>query len=247
MRTLCIVDNALKDFVGHHFEYARCLYECARTRNEPVVILGHRSLDDKIAEQTKAERVFRRSPYDFPTTLPVVRDLVNPTLQNYLFFMDLRKSLQGRCSREWIVFAPAITHNQIIAWAAWLQTFSPDQCPTVILTVRNSYRDGSNVSYLNKRAYFAWPGFKWLERLAAAGRRIHLASDSQQLVEEFGHFTRLPIAVIPTPHTKRAGIRGRGKNSQDRSSLAETFRANSSPVPEFPPSPPAPVLVINPN
>lgn len=205
MRTLCIVDPALKDFVGHHYEYARCLYECAETRGEPIVILGHRRPAEQLSKSLPVERVFRRSPYEFPTTVPVLRDVVNPNLQNYLFFEDLRRAMRGRCSPEWIVFAPAMTHNQVFGWSAWLQTMKPDVCPTVVLCTRNSYCHQPDPAHYEKRAYYMQLGFKWLERLADSGRRVHLTTDSERLALEFSRLTRLPMAILPTPHTKRGG------------------------------------------
>jgi glycosyltransferase involved in cell wall biosynthesis len=216
MRTLCIVDPALKDFVGHHFEYSRCLSECAAERGEPVLILAHRQPDERLVTALPIERVFRRSPYDFPTTIPIVRDVVNPNVQNYVFFQDLRQAMKGRCSSEWIVFAPAMTHNQIIGWAAWLQTIEASACPTVVLCVRNSYCQYPDPKRYNRRAWYAFVGFKWLERLASAGRRIHLTTDSECLALEFSRLTRLPMPILPTPHTKRAGRLQQERNSVTR-------------------------------
>lgn len=213
---LCIVDNALKSFVGHNFEYSRCLYECAAKRGEPILVLGHRAPDERITRYFPFERTFRRSHYDLITTVPVIRDLINPTVQNYLFFRDLRAALKKRCSADWIVFTPAMNHNHIYGWAAWLQTVSPRECPTVILFVRNSYCFGPNPNRYDKRAYFARPAFKWLERLAASGRRIHLVTDSERLSTEFSRLTRLPLAILPTPHTDRIGRSGGNGTSVPR-------------------------------
>jgi glycosyltransferase involved in cell wall biosynthesis len=205
MRTLCVVDNALESFAGHHFEYVRCLYECAAKRNEPILILGHRRADAKLRQYFPFEAVFRRSHYDFPTTIPILRYPVNPTVQNYVFFRDLQRSLAKRCTPDWIVFAPTMNHNHILGWAAWLQTYAPQKCPTTVLFVRNTYCESADPNRYDFRAAYAWLGFKWLEQLAGAGRPVHLVSDSARLVEEFARLTRLPIAVFPTPHTDRAG------------------------------------------
>ena len=200
---LCIVDNSLKNFVGHPFEYSRCLYECAARRGDPILILGHRAAEAGIKDAFPFEPVFRRSSYDLLTRVPVLRDMVNPTVQNYLFFRDLKRALEGKYARDWILFTPTMTHNHIWAWAAWLQTVPPEKCPTVVLFVRNTYCFSANTRRYDKRAYFALPAFKWLERLAAEGRRIHLVTDSHRLAREYAGITRLPMPVLPTPHTDR--------------------------------------------
>src|SRR5262245_33180342 len=205
MRTLCIIDNALKNYIGHHYEYSRCLQECAQRKGEPILILGHRHPEPDLAKCLAFEPVFRRSHYDFPTRLPVVRDLVNPTVQNFLFFRDLHAALKSRVKPDWIVFTPAMNHNHIFGWAAWAATFRPSECPTVILFVRNSYCMSGDPNRYDKRAYFAWPGFRWLERLAASGRRIRIVTDSDRLAAEFSKLTGLPMPVLPTPHTDRIG------------------------------------------
>jgi glycosyltransferase involved in cell wall biosynthesis len=205
MKTLCVVDNALKNFIGHHYEYSRCLKECAVRHNEPIVILGHRHPDPDLAKKLSFERVFRRSHYDFPTRLPIVRDLVNPTAQNFWFFQDLCAALKGRLKPDWTVFTPAMNHNHIWGWARWAGTLSPAECPTVILFVRNSYCMSPDPNHYDKRAYFAWVGFKWLERLAATGRRIRVVTDSDRLAAEFSKLTHLPLPIFPTPHTDRIG------------------------------------------
>jgi glycosyltransferase involved in cell wall biosynthesis len=205
MRTLCVVDNALKNFIGHHYEYSRCLQECAARHGEPILILGHRQPEPDLAKRVSFERVFRRSHYDFITTIPVVRDFVNPTVQNFLFFQDLYRSLKGRVRSDWIVFTPAMNHNHILGWAAWMQTQSPKECPTVILFVRNSYCMSPDPNHYDKRAYYAWLGFKWLERLAASGRPVRIVTDSDRLASEFSKLTHLPMPIMPTPHTDRIG------------------------------------------
>jgi glycosyltransferase involved in cell wall biosynthesis len=205
MGMLCVVDNALRNFIGHHYEYSRCLQEAAARHNEPILILGHRNPEPSLAKRISFEHVFRRSHYDFITTTPVVRDLINPTVQNYLFFQDLRTSLKERVQRDWIVFTPAMNHNHVWGWAAWAESLSPQQCPTLVLFVRNSYCMTPDENHYDKRAYFAWVGFKWLERLVKSGRRVRVVTDSERLAAEFSKLTRLPMPIMPTPHTDRIG------------------------------------------
>jgi hypothetical protein len=98
-----------------------------------------------------------------------------------------------------------MNHNHILGWAAWLQTLSAKECPATILFVRNSYCESPDPDQYDFRARYAWVGFKWLERLASSGRPIHLVTDSERLGHEFSRLTRLPMAVLPTPHTDRSG------------------------------------------
>lgn len=194
----CIVDPSLKDFVGHHFSYDNAVAAGAAAAGFRPVILAHRDVSTTIAGRIRLVRCFRRDMWGSRTLaryLPV-RDRAGAgiRLTNRDFHRDLVAGLRGVVIQPGsVLFAHMIFRHQLPALARFVLDQPTGGPLDVILLLRYQatfYDDPLCVQ-----------AFRMLERAAAAGRRVRLATDSVRLAREIGRLTSLPIEIMPIPHT----------------------------------------------
>jgi glycosyltransferase involved in cell wall biosynthesis len=205
----CIVDPSLRDFVGHHFAYDLSVARAAGAAGFEAVALGHHAVIPEVARALRVVPCFRR---DIWGRHPLARGLASRgggavgtagrALDHLLcardFARDLRRGLAegGGLPPGSVLLGHMITAKHLPAFAAVLgRLFEGGVDLTAVLLLR--YQPAL---YDNP---FAAHGFRRLEALAAARghHRIRLASDSGRLAEAIGRLTRLPIEVLPIPHT----------------------------------------------
>ena len=194
----CIVDPSLRDFIGHHFSYDNALAAGAADAGFQPVILAHKDVSATIAGRVHLRPCFRR---DMWGSSPLVRYLPAQhqaegtiRLANRDFYRDLKAGLRGLAlPPRSVLFAHMIFRHQLPALARFVQDQPPDGPLDIILLLR--YQPAF---YDNPQCCEA---FQSLERAAASGRRVRLASDSARLARELGRLTTLPIEVMPIPHT----------------------------------------------
>ena len=206
----CIVDPSLKDFVGHHFAYDEAVAHAAEAAGFRTVVLAHRDVTETIAGTVEVRRCFRRDIWG--STLGgrlwgPVGTAANLLLANNDFGADLTAGLDGLTFPPGsILFAHTIIRNQLLALARFVRKQPARGSIDVILLLR--YQPDFYNDPLCARA------FRRLERAAATGRRVRLATDSARLSREHGHLTSLPIEVMPIPLTTAPAVE---RNAPDAS------------------------------
>ncbi|MBI3945605.1 MAG: glycosyltransferase [Armatimonadetes bacterium] len=208
-RSLCIVDQSLKDQVGHFYEYAHCLYQCARNRGDRFVVLGHREASAAQLGDLPVEPIFRLSFFDQFGRQSRVAPQLDPLRSNLSFYTDLKAALRRRADASWVLFMPTLCHNELLGWAWWLARRPAAAAPSVVLLIRGSYYFDYASQQWNHLARWARLGFRALERVAAR-RPLRIAVDSDCLQSLYRRLTRLPVEVFPIPHT-RPGSPGGGR------------------------------------
>jgi glycosyltransferase involved in cell wall biosynthesis len=191
----CIVDPSLRDFVGHHFSYDNAVARAAAAVGYRVVVLAHRDVSAAITGIADVRRCFRRDMWGatvgrrIPGRLGSAADIA---LASRDFHADLARVLRTVALPPGsILFAHMLIRNQLPAMAGFIQSL-PERAPIdVILLLR--YQSSFYDDALSARA------FRRLERSAARGRRVRLATDSARLARELSRLTVLPFEVMPIP------------------------------------------------
>jgi len=196
-RVVCLIDNSLKNFTGHHFEYIRSVASELQTRRTEVLVLAHRKASAEFDRFFPVDRTFERSHYDWPCRIRKIGFFVNLWLLNKSFYDGLNRSLGKRIGSDWLLFAPNVNHLEMFAWAWWLRKIPEDRRPQVRLFMRWSYFQKQNPSESERFTFVAERAFRLLERFST----LRLVTDSSRLAEEYSRLTRLPIDVLPIPHT----------------------------------------------
>src|SRR5262245_50868903 len=136
---VCVIDNSLKDFTGHHFEYVRSITSEFRNRGIEVRVLAHSKALPDFDRFFNSERIFRRSHYDWPCSFRKIAFFVNLWILNRSFYADLNKALDSKAKSDWLLFAPNVNHQELFAWAYWLLRLPRAARPQVRLFMRWSY------------------------------------------------------------------------------------------------------------
>jgi glycosyltransferase involved in cell wall biosynthesis len=201
----CIVDPSLRDFVGHHFSYDNALAAGAADAGFRPVILAHKAVSATISGRVHLRPCFHR---DIWAASPLARYLPAQhraegaiRLANRGFLRDLKAGMRGLALPPGsVLFAHMIFRHQLPALASFVRDQPPDGALTVILLLRYQL-----AFYDNPQCYQA---FRVLERAAASGRRVRIASDSTRLARDLRALTTLPIEVMPIPHTSADAVPG---------------------------------------
>ncbi len=194
----CIIDPSLRDFIGHHHAYDEAVARGAAAAGYRAVTLAHSQVSEAVAGTTQVLRCFRRDMWGHSPLARHVPERWRARGEIYLanreFLADVKAGLRRVAPPAGsILFAHMIFRHQLPALAQLVLEQSPHGPLEIILLLR--YQPAFYDNPACARA------FAQLEAAAASGRRVRLASDSARLARELSSLTRLPIEVMPIPHT----------------------------------------------
>lgn len=204
----CIVDPSLKDFIGHHFAYDHSVAAAAAAKGYRAVALGHRDVIPEVAGALDLRRCFRR---DIWGRHPWARALLDAggriatagrVLDHALCIRDFDADLRAGLAALELPPGSVILGHMVVT----------KQLPGFARALARLPRGGRDVTAILLLRYqpslydnpIASNAFRRLERLAAAGRRVRLASDSGRLADELSRLTSLPVEVLSIPHAPPA-------------------------------------------
>jgi glycosyltransferase involved in cell wall biosynthesis len=216
-RRLLIVEEALRDYVGHWFEYVRAVAELARGDGAEVTIVGHAQASQALRDNLGVVPVFAKTPWDgvyrhrigWLSKLGLVR-------HNALVFRRMRAFLRAHGPFD-VTFAPTVVGHHVWAWRL-LYLLYPRRIGRLVLLVRNNagtYRPGSAEPRFNLAArLFGW-GLRGFTADVLAGR-VTIATDSARLAEEYRRLTGVAPVVFPSPRVAAPPPRRRRKSGSLR-------------------------------
>jgi glycosyltransferase involved in cell wall biosynthesis len=193
---LCVAAPWLRNFEGHFYNYTHALSTGARELGLDVRVLGGTDPLPAIAQALPFTPVFRPLPSSRPRGIGA---LIGPFANLRRFAEDLGRIDRPSLTPAWLLFVETTYHNHLLAWAGWLRRFSPAAAPPVAFMLRYDYRDPDGGGW-RRTAPIMRVALRRLERLAAR-YEIRLVTDSDILAGEYAQLTRLPVAVLPIPHT----------------------------------------------
>lgn len=198
-----MIEKGLRFVGGHEFTYPSSVYLAAQRHHIQCRVFGSLDLAPEVSENMPATPAFRRAWYD-GRVLPRSLAFLSMGLEaNWRFYQDLISAGIASLGPRWVVFDITATHAQLLAWAFWLRRLRPDQAPALVLMLRmNYYRP--RLKRWRSSTIWLRPALRMLERLGL-GYHVHLVTDSVRLAEEYHLLTRLPITVLPIPHTDLMG------------------------------------------
>lgn len=197
-RRLLIVEEALKDFVGHWYEYVRAVVELNRAEGTQVAVAGHVSATEPLRRELGLIPLFERSPWDGDyrggrlPSLGLVR-------HNLLVFRRMAAFLRGS-PRFDCLFAPTVVLHHIWGWRL-LWTLRRGGIGRLVLLVRNNvaeYAPGSTTPRFRLKARLFGFGIRSFAGHVAAGRVV-FATDSERLADEYRQLSGIPFVVFPSP------------------------------------------------
>lgn len=197
---LILADDYLRDYVGHSLEYARSLHEACRERGCGFVALGRRDLDPRLGDVLPLVPTFRHAGNATVFRIPGLRQVMDTLFINACFHRDLGRALASLAPTGATLFLPNATHRQMLGAALLLARTPARAVAQTVLLFRYAARDHSRRDAWKPSAGLARLGFRLLE-WAARRRKVRIVTDSESLAREYRALTRLPVEVVPIPHT----------------------------------------------
>ena len=204
-KRLLVVEEALKDFVGHWYEYVRSVADLNRAAGVEVTVVAHAATTPALRDELAAHPVFERTIWDgdYRRGGWIERKLGLPR-HNWLVFAAMRRFVRDHGPFD-CLFAPTVVLHHIFGWRL-LFTLERKRVGRMVLLVRNNvaqYRPGSPVPHFGASArLFGW-GLRSLAGHIAAGRVV-FATDSARLAEEYRQLCGIAPVVFPSPRVAKS-------------------------------------------
>ena len=199
-KRLLVIEEALKDFVGHWYEYVRAVAEIARADGAEVTVVGHTRASEALRRELGVRPVLPRSPWDgdYRKTSGFWRKLGIPR-HTWLMFWRLRAVLRSEAPFD-CTFVPTVFIFHV--WALrLLYGLYPHRLGRLVLLIRNNvagYQPDSTTPQFGRVARFLAWGIRSFSGHVAAGRVV-FATDSARLAEEYWRLTGIAFSVFPSP------------------------------------------------
>ncbi|MBI5381628.1 MAG: glycosyltransferase [Opitutae bacterium] len=214
-RALVFIDNNLTDRIGHHFNYALSLKaECAAQGHAFVALIKRGALPDVVEELSAVDAfsfgIHEEAPDNpYPPQWGTLRANYDFLLANDRFSRELATSLAVQARPGDLVFLPNATPRQILGLALLLLRSPLYRTMHYVLLLR--YSVFYAIGPVAERKLTLDKGIAEKYAIALGNLpsidpegRIRLATDSEELAKEYANFTKLPIEVLPIPHTLHA-------------------------------------------
>ena len=199
-KRLLVVEEALKDFIGHWYEYVRSVADLNRTAGVDVTIVAHIAATPALRDELDAHPLFDRTIWDgdYRRSSWLARKLGLPR-HNWLVFWAMRRFVRTHGPFD-CLFAPTVVMHHIFGWRLLL-ALERKRIGRMVVLVRNNvarYRPGSSDPHFSASArLFGW-GLRSLAGHIAAGRVV-FATDSARLAEEYRQLCGIAPVVFPSP------------------------------------------------
>lgn len=219
-RRLLISEEALKDEVGHWFEYCRAVQDIHTSRDVHVVTLAHVDVTAPVREALNSVPLFRETSWDGLHVEPnFIKRYWAVITHNWLVFRSVDRFLREQGPFD-LAFAPTVTIHHLIGWRLVAALHAGRRIGRIVLLFRNNA--GYYVEFDDR------PRFRKLSRIlgalimsfksAIASKRVLLATDSERLADEYEALSSVRPVVFPSP---RVGPRPGGgarerRNAEER-------------------------------
>jgi glycosyltransferase involved in cell wall biosynthesis len=198
---LLIVDEALKTFTGHWFEYDRAVAEMNRAAGVMTTLAAHVEVAPEIQEQLGAVPTFRYTNWDGIYAYPQAwRRYLGILHHNWRVYRRLDRFLKETGPYD-CVFVPTTVLHHLIAWRLLLFRHGGGRFERLVLFFRNDvgkYSGEKGVTVFKKTAHL----YGSVLRLFGGHvrrRTVCLATDSERLAADYRRLCALEFEVFPSP------------------------------------------------
>ncbi len=194
-RQLIVIDQNLKDLVGHHFEYDRSVSAAARREGLSCSVLCAKGAELPEIEGLRVVPVFSADIWSVKEGLEQGSGYHSPENIRHQSAVFARDALgwfrRHRLRAGDVVFAHMLTRTQLPGMVEVIRRLRGSGARFVLML---RYDRGLYDDAICARA------FRALEKLARKAD-VSLCTDSHRLAREHGSLTTLPFDVYPIPHT----------------------------------------------
>jgi glycosyltransferase involved in cell wall biosynthesis len=200
-RRLLIVEEGLRDYKGHWFEYVNSVAEINKRSGIHVTIAAHRGIDQELALRIGAHGVFAQTNWDgIYHNSQAWRRYLGIAQHNWRVYGAMSQFLNETGPYD-CVFVPTVVIHHIGAWRLLALRELGHSIKRLVLLFRNNIAqydsDGSEPRY-------ARTGIVWRKLLQGFEAQIRngsvcFATDSDRLAREYEFLSGIRPAVFPIP------------------------------------------------
>lgn len=202
MLKILIVEEALKNRVGHWYEYNCAIVEEARRQGHHVTVLAHCDIEPDIQEELDAEAFFPITSWDLGYNHPKAwRRYLGILRHNLSLARLLRRHFMQQKEPYDIVLTPTVVLYHWLAWRWLVFRGAGRWFNRVVLTTRNNAGeyDATKQGYVfNSSAKVLAFVLKSFRKPVSLGY-VEMASDSSRLAEQYEGLCGIPFQTYPHP------------------------------------------------
>ncbi len=195
---LFIIENGLKDTVGHHYHEAIALQQEARRRGLETRFYVHRKAIKEVVAALDARPVFPFRPYAIQSKDPLCGPLEDLFHIGDRFAAACSALVEDGLTRDDIVYVATSMQNEVYGCARWLKAFPKDKTPFIVMNFKvENYLD-ENTQKLNMKAAL----YRFAAKALAArvpDERVFFTTGSNAFSERLGQIMLRPVFTYPMP------------------------------------------------
>jgi len=209
-KTLLIVDDSLKSYDGHWYEYDKKVAQINQDAGIQVTIAAHELVSPKIIEEINAVPVFKYSNWEInslrPLLIPVyLRPWWRILINNWLLYKAMENFLLSSEHFD-CVFVPNLLLPHLIAWILLIRKYDRYKFNRIVLFFRfniSKYDEVNKKIKLNKYHFMIKKLLNMLSTKVDLGR-VCLVTDTDRLAAEYQDLCGLNFTVFPIPIVKQS-------------------------------------------
>jgi glycosyltransferase involved in cell wall biosynthesis len=200
-RRLLIVEEALRDHVGHWFEYVKSVTKINEGAGVQVTVAAHRQIDKQLATAICAHGVFAQSRWDGIYNHPQAwRRYIGVAQHNWRVYRAMSRFLKETGPYD-CVFVPTVVIHHVGAWRLLAAREVGHSIKRLVLFFRNNVAhydvDSSEPRY--KRSGIVWRHLLRGFEPEIRDGSVCFATDSERLAHEYEVLAGIRPAVFPSP------------------------------------------------
>jgi glycosyltransferase involved in cell wall biosynthesis len=200
-RRLLIVEEALRDYVGHWFEYVKSVAEINETAGVKVTVAAHRQIEKELAARIHAQGVFAQTNWDGIYNNPQAwRRYIGIAQHNWRVYRAMSRFLKETGPYD-CVFVPTVVIHHIGAWRLLAAREVGHSIKRLVLFFRNNV---AHYDVDSSEPRYARSGIVWRHLLQGfepqvCDGSVCFATDSERLAHEYEVLAGIRPAIFPSP------------------------------------------------
>lgn len=200
-RRLLIVEEALKNYTGHWYEYNRAVVEFNCATGVDVTTIAHKTIEQEIASELNATPLFEQTNWDgIYNYSSRWRRYLGILQHNWYVYRTVDKFLAQSQGYD-CIFVPTVIIYHWIAWLGLIWKYQGSKFNRVVLFIRNnagSYPNGSTQPVFQSHTFLLKKVLQAYRHWIEAGV-VCLGTDSARHAKEYQLLSGLDIKVFPHP------------------------------------------------
>ena len=200
-RKLLISEEALKDEIGHWFEYCKSVADIGIHYGVETFVAVHKDAKKSVLSELQAKPVYVETSWDGmhvePNTLQRYWGIVT---HNWLVYRTMDKLL-GELGAVDVIFAPTVTIHHVLGWRLLLAKNGGRRFNRLVLLFRNNagyYDSGCEEPKFSRPAKILGLILRTYKKSLKCGM-TEFATDSDRLAKEYLAISTVRPTVFPSP------------------------------------------------